>query len=381
MVSLGLPLFQVERDLEMADAYLASGLVSDGAELYERHLESALASRAHIGLAKCAYHRREFHEALGYLQAVSVIEPGYPDLANCMGAVLFGMGLEDEAREAFEVAVAEQPDNLVGLSNLAELCMKAEDFEACAEACRQILQLVPGDRDTTAMLQEAEAAASQGSQGKDVSRPLQAPPMWAGVPETVVQQIRAAIPPSPDAPAESRVAPEPAASPEADMPAESRAALEPVASPDHIEGVVVVPREAHVDDRGYLIEIFRSTDPHFTRFGQVYLVGDIKAGTIRAFHKHERMWDWFFISHGTAKFVLKDDRSDSPTHGNMKTIVCGDRCPAMVTVPPGVYHGWMALADDTQLVSIASEVYDRTEPDEERIPPDSFGDVWTVKGR
>ena len=88
-----------------------------------------------------------------------------------------------------------------------------------------------------------------------------------------------------------------------------------------------------------------------------------------------------FISHGTAKFVLKDDRPESATHGEMMTVVIGERKPALIAVPPGVYHGWMALEDDTQLISIASEVYNRQKPDEERIPPDSFGDVWEVKGR
>ena len=45
----------------------------------------------------------------------------------------------------------------------------------------------------------------------------------------------------------------------------------------------------------------------------------------------------------------------------------------MIVVPPGVYHGWMSLEDDTQLVSTASEVYNREKPDEVRIPPNSFG--------
>jgi len=42
-----------------------------------------------------------------------------------------------------------------------------------------------------------------------------------------------------------------------------------------IKDVKVVPLTAHVDDRGYLIEILRCTDEHFTQFGQVYVVGDV----------------------------------------------------------------------------------------------------------
>lgn len=148
-----------------------------------------------------------------------------------------------------------------------------------------------------------------------------------------------------------------------------------------IDGVTLVPLVAHVDDRGYLIEILRATDPHFTQFGQVYLVGNMARGTIRAFHKHMRLWDFFFISHGSAKFALRDDRPESATFQEINSFVIGPRNPSLLVVPPGVYHGWMALEDDTQMLSTASEVYNRQNPDEDRVPPDSFGYVWEVKGR
>ena len=148
-----------------------------------------------------------------------------------------------------------------------------------------------------------------------------------------------------------------------------------------IDGVKVVPLVAHVDDRGYLIEILRATDPHFSKFGQVYLVGNMARGTVRAFHKHKELWDFFFISHGSAKFALRDDRPESATYQEMNTFVIGARNPGLIVVPPGVYHGWMSLEDDTQMISTASEVYNRQNPDEVRVPPDSFGYAWEVKER
>ena len=154
-----------------------------------------------------------------------------------------------------------------------------------------------------------------------------------------------------------------------------------------IEGVKVIKLNTFEDDRGYLVEIIRKsqgeTEPHAVahQFGQVYMVGDPVRGIIRAFHKHKELWDWFFIAHGSAKFVLKDDREDSPTYGEMMTIICSARNPRLIVVPPGVFHGWMSLEDDTILISVASHTYNRENPDEVRIPPDSFGDVWTVKGR
>jgi dTDP-4-dehydrorhamnose 3,5-epimerase len=153
-----------------------------------------------------------------------------------------------------------------------------------------------------------------------------------------------------------------------------------------IEEFQVIDLPVRMDDRGYLFEIVRAAggeELHAVahQFGQVYLVGDPVRGTVRAYHKHDELWDWFCIVHGTAKFVLRDDRRESPTYREIMEIVIGDKRPRLIVVPPGVYHGWMSLTDDVLMVSVASHTYNRESPDEHRIPPDSFGDVWTVKGR
>ena len=146
-----------------------------------------------------------------------------------------------------------------------------------------------------------------------------------------------------------------------------------------IKGIEVIPLIYHVDDRGYLIEILRASDPYFTKFGQIYLVGNMTKGTIRAFHKHKKLWDFFFISHGSAKFAFYDDRPKSSTYKNIQTVIIGEKKPSLIVIPPGIYHGWMSLEDDTQMVSTASEVYNHKKPDEERIPHDSFGYNWSIE--
>ena len=151
-----------------------------------------------------------------------------------------------------------------------------------------------------------------------------------------------------------------------------------------IRDVVFVSLPSYVDDRGYLCVLM---DPQQIRevivppIRRVYFVGNFSKGTIRAFHRHKKNWDCFFISHGSAKFVLTDGRLESATHKETATYVISSRNPSLLIVPPGIWHGWMSLEDDTQLVNLASESLDKSNPDEERIPPDSFGDVWTVKGR
>ena len=144
-----------------------------------------------------------------------------------------------------------------------------------------------------------------------------------------------------------------------------------------IHGLEIIPLQVNFDDRGYLFEIIHSYD--MSKFGQVYVVGDPVRGTIRAFHRHEILWDYFCIIKGSAKFIFVDDRKDSKTHKEQEIVILSEKVPKMIIVPPGVYHGWMSLEDNTIMVSIGSEVYDKGKPDEIRIPYDSFGDLWTIK--
>jgi dTDP-4-dehydrorhamnose 3,5-epimerase len=151
-----------------------------------------------------------------------------------------------------------------------------------------------------------------------------------------------------------------------------------------IKDVELIPLKVNVDDRGYLI-VFGSSGrpdaPHIPQIKEVYLVGDFGRGVIRGLHKHSKLWDHFFVSRGAAKFVLVDDREDSPTYREINTFILSERNPTSLFVPPGVYHGWMSLEEDTQMISIANEMHNKEKPDEVRIPPDTFGDVWSVKGR
>lgn len=153
-----------------------------------------------------------------------------------------------------------------------------------------------------------------------------------------------------------------------------------------IKDVQVIELLVNEDDRGSLTVLARSIEDHrpngvIHQFGEVYLVADPVRGTIRAFHKHAKLWDYFCIVAGSAKFILKDDRPNSETYGEMTTIVTSGRVPRLIVVPPGVFHGWMSLEDHTLMVSVGSHLYNREQPDEVRISPDSFGDVWAVKGR
>ena len=157
----------------------------------------------------------------------------------------------------------------------------------------------------------------------------------------------------------------------------------------------------HVDDRGDLCELFRDSwrlgarregsDRFSVDILQVYTVFDPQPMTVRAYHRHEYLWDLFTIVSGSAKFHIIQGPDGFPLSpvgtANLRVGYAGDdllvtlsaRKPQLLVVPPYYWHGWMSLEPNTMLLSLASREYDKDKPDEERIPFDAFGDhIWKV---
>lgn len=154
----------------------------------------------------------------------------------------------------------------------------------------------------------------------------------------------------------------------------------------------------YVDDRGLLTELCRVDWPEVeTDIKQVYTVQNHTKGTVRAYHCHDRLWDYFLIVKGSAKFItfnydefkkFGEDEGCEIFHADLfieepnvyKEFVTSDKRMQMVVVPPRWMHGWMPLEEDTILISVASQTYQPDKPDEVRIPWDILGkDVWRVK--
>lgn len=147
-----------------------------------------------------------------------------------------------------------------------------------------------------------------------------------------------------------------------------------------IEGVKNTRIESFIDDRGFLSQILPEGDESFT-IKRIYSTGNFSKGTIRGFHKHKKEKKGFFVTSGSAKFVVVDDRKDSATYKEINTFILSTLNPSVLTVPVGVYSGWMSLQNDTVILGISSEPFDKENPDDERLDPFAFEDVWKVKDR
>ena len=136
-----------------------------------------------------------------------------------------------------------------------------------------------------------------------------------------------------------------------------------------IEVVSIKPLRVIPDERGYLMEMFRCDDPLFTKFGQAYLTVAYP-GRVKGWHYHKIQTDHFVCVKGMIKVALYDGREKSATKGEVSESFIGERNPAILTIPPGVVHGFKGIGPEPgYLINIPTEPYCYENPDEFRIDP------------
>jgi dTDP-4-dehydrorhamnose 3,5-epimerase len=125
-------------------------------------------------------------------------------------------------------------------------------------------------------------------------------------------------------------------------------------------------------DNGMLTEVFRTDWPSsFAKVDQVFQV-TLFPMAISAWHRHLQTTDRLFVSQGILKIVLYDARFDSPTMGMINQFQLGICRPALIAVPPGVWHGIQNIGSETAcLLNLVDQAYCYENPDHWRLPSDT----------
>ena len=123
---------------------------------------------------------------------------------------------------------------------------------------------------------------------------------------------------------------------------------------------------------GFLTEIFRREwESDEGEVDQVFQVG-LFPGGVSAWHHHRETVDRLFVAAGQVLIVLYDDRPDSPTNGRINEFRLGSLRPALVRVPPLIWHGVQNIGPDPALIlNLVDIAYRYEDPDHWRIPQDS----------
>lgn len=136
-----------------------------------------------------------------------------------------------------------------------------------------------------------------------------------------------------------------------------------------IDGVYIKKLRVIPDERGRLMEILRSDDELFQKFGQVYMTTTYP-GVVKAWHLHRQQTDNIACVQGMIKLALYDPRPESATLGEVNQFYLGIHHPILVQIPPGVYHGWMCVSqEEAVVINIPTEAYNYDAPDEYRLDP------------
>lgn len=146
-----------------------------------------------------------------------------------------------------------------------------------------------------------------------------------------------------------------------------------------IAGVRITPLRRIADERGMVLHMLRSDQPHFQRFGEIYFSA-VYPGAIKGWHLHREMTLNYAVPVGMIKLVLYDDRPESPTRGQVMELFLGETNYCLVTVPPHVWNGFKGIGDKMALVANCATIphdpgeIERLDPFSDRIPYD-----WSLK--
>jgi dTDP-4-dehydrorhamnose 3,5-epimerase len=136
-----------------------------------------------------------------------------------------------------------------------------------------------------------------------------------------------------------------------------------------IKGVSITSLKSFLDERGMVRHMLRCTDPHFSRFGEIYF-STIFPGAIKAWHVHRKMELNYATIVGNIKLVLYDDRKGSQTYQELQEIFMGEDNYVLVKIPPNVVNGFKAIGNEQAIVANCSDIPHDPEEIERFVPFD-----------
>lgn len=147
-----------------------------------------------------------------------------------------------------------------------------------------------------------------------------------------------------------------------------------------IDGVLIHPLRQIPDERGRVMHMLKSTDPHFDQFGEIYFSA-VYPEAVKGWHRHSRMTLNYAVVVGAIQLVLYDDRPDSKTCSTLQEIFLGEPNYCLVKIPPMVWNGFKGIGTELAIVANCATIphdpaeIERLDPMSNKIPYH-----WDLKG-
>jgi dTDP-4-dehydrorhamnose 3,5-epimerase len=139
-----------------------------------------------------------------------------------------------------------------------------------------------------------------------------------------------------------------------------------------IEGVVIRRLVPHGDKRGELVELYRDEwHIHSAPLVYSYMV-TLHPGTVRGWSMHKLQEDRIVVVSGFLRWVLYDNRPESPTYQKLNVFTFSERDRTLFTIPRYVIHACQNIGKVEGLfINYPTRPYDHANPDKYRIAHDS----------
>jgi dTDP-4-dehydrorhamnose 3,5-epimerase len=136
-----------------------------------------------------------------------------------------------------------------------------------------------------------------------------------------------------------------------------------------IQGVLFRPAITHVDLRGQMCEI-NDVDWEINSFPMGWIsMYSVRPGMAKGWVVHRKQDDRNFLARGRVKWVLYDDREDSPTYKMVTEMQLSEFNRGLMIIPHGVFHAVQNIGDEEALIiDMPSVSYDHHNPDKYRLP-------------
>lgn len=127
------------------------------------------------------------------------------------------------------------------------------------------------------------------------------------------------------------------------------------------------------------MHMLKVTDPHFSKFGEISFSVAFP-GVVKAWHKRITMTSNIAVIFGRIKWVLYDDRDNSPTRGELMEIFLGEDNYNLLQIPPGIVSGYKTYGPTFSVVANCS---DEPHRDDGKVNIDPFKNdipyTWDLK--
>src|SRR5579862_1578031 len=139
-----------------------------------------------------------------------------------------------------------------------------------------------------------------------------------------------------------------------------------------VDGVRFRPVRPVPHEDGTVAEVARAVWPEVDLpILQVHITTTL-AGRVRAWGLHRASTDRLFVVRGLVSIVVFDGREDSPTYGQVNEFRISERNPALLVIPPNLYHGWKNIGiDEAFIINMPSSQYEHEGPDALDLPYES----------